>query len=354
MSKIIHSAAVNKGQGPLFLQLLLNLGQLVWLKPSAKEPTLFLLVISDIINSRDHNWAISEKGPSWTAPQLDNLARTVEGAMSTRSRSGVLLLDPLEFLRYCTVPLLQEIEAAKGDGGGGSCFEVVTKVILAIYQPDSVIMAGYKDWFSHDTHFELLAVLLRLQTLKSPWSIDRLYGDRRSTTSIPRRGGQHLESIANMCETVVSRLATAIKASDRKMANDQQARVAKFLDLVQKDGALDVESKLGVAPLILVCRSHLAMKLEAPQLPVEISVLCQRPLWRFRSAEPELTDRSDTPLALGLVAVFDIARMCEELMQDIAQVIIIAYLTVKVYVYVTNDTFVLNLIGYRCTIDFFI
>ncbi|KFH66102.1 hypothetical protein MVEG_08203 [Podila verticillata NRRL 6337] len=321
VSKIVHSAAVNKGQGPLFLQLLLDLGQLVWLKPSAEEPTLFLLVISDIINNRDHNWVISEKAPSWTASQLDNFARTVEGGMSTRSRSGVLLLDPLEFLKYCAMPLLREMESAKGDGGGGSCFEVVTKVILAIYQPNSAIMAGYKDWFSHDAHFELLTALLHLQTLKSPWSMDRLYGNRRSTTSIPRRGGQHLDSVANMCEAVVSRLATAIEASDRKMVNDQQARVAMFLDLLQKDGAIDVESKLGVTPLILACRSYMAPNLEIPQLPVEISVLCQRPLWRFRSAEPELMDSSDIPVALGLVVVFDISRMCEELMQDIAQAI---------------------------------
>lgn len=329
MSKIVHSAAVNKGQGPLFLQLLLNLGQLVWLKPSAEEPTLFLLVISDIINNRDHNWVISAKGPSWAASQLDNFARTVEGGMSTRSRSGALLLDPLEFLKYCAMPLLREMESAKGDGGGGSCFEVVTKVILAIYQSNSAIMAGYKDWFSHDAHFELLTTLLRLQTSKSPWSMDRLYGYRRSTTSIPRRGGQHLDSVANMCEAVVSRLATAIEASDRKMVNDQQVRVAMFLDLLQKDGAIDVESKLGVTPLMLACRSHMATKLEIPQLPVEISVLCQRPLWRFRSAESELTDSLDTPVALGLVAVFDIARMCEELMQDIAQVTVDAYRTMK-------------------------
>ncbi|KAF9396504.1 hypothetical protein CPC16_001186 [Podila verticillata] len=321
VSKIVHSAAVNKGQGPLFLQLLLDLGQLVWLKPSAEEPTLFLLVISDIINNRDHSWVISEKAPSWTASQLDNFARTVEGGMSTRSRSGVLLLDPLEFLKYCAMPLLREMESAKGDGGGGSCFEVVTKVILAIYQPNSAIMVGYKDWFSHDAHFELLTALLHLRTLKSPWSMDRLYGNRRSTTSIPRRGGQHLDSVANMCEAVVSRLATAIEASDRKMVNDQQARVAMFLDLLQKDGAIDVESKLGVTPLILACRSYMAPNLDIPQLPVEISVLCQRPLWRFRSAEPELMDSSDIPVALGLVVVFDISRMCEELMQDIAQAI---------------------------------
>jgi hypothetical protein len=323
VSKIIHSAAVNKGQGPLFLQLLLNLGQLVWLKPSAEEPTLFLLVISDIINNRDHNWTISGKGAPWTAAQLDNFARTVEGAMSTRSRSGVLLLDPVEFLNYCTIPLLKEMERITGDGNRFSCFDVVTKVILAIYQPDSTVMTGYKSWFSHDAHLELLMALLRLQTLKSPWSMDRLCCDGQSSTWIPRRGGQHIDSVSNMCEGVVARLASAIEASDRKMDSEQQARLSNFFELVQRDGTIDVESKLGVAPLILACRRHLAMELDIPRLPVEMSGLFNRPLWQFTCKEPEPSNKSDVPVVLGLMAAFDIGRLCEELMQDIGQVTII-------------------------------
>ncbi|KAG0099293.1 hypothetical protein BGZ93_008238 [Podila epicladia] len=319
--KIIYSAAVNKGQGPLFLQLLLNLGQLVWLKPSAEEPTLFQLVISDIINNRDRNWTTSDIGAPWTAAQLDNFAKMVEGAMSTRSRSGVLLLDPVEFLRYCVIPLLKAMEKVSGDEGGGLCFDVVTKVILAIYQGDSMVMAGYKNWFSHDIHFELLAILLYLQTLKSPWSMDRLHGNEQSKKWIPRRGGQHLDSVAIMCEAVVSRLASAIEESDRKMDSGQQAHISKFLDLVLTDGAIDVESKLGVAPLMLACRKHLAMALEIPQLPVEISILFSRPLWQFRCMEWESSDTSEVPIVLGLVAAFDIGRMCEDLMQDIGHAI---------------------------------
>ncbi|KAG0039339.1 hypothetical protein BGZ82_008668 [Podila clonocystis] len=321
VSKIIHSATVNKGQGPLFLQLLLNLGQLVWLRPSAEDPTLFLLVISDIINNRDHNWTISDEGAPRTVAQLDNFAKMVEGAMSTRSRSGVLLLDPSEFLRYCAIPMLKEMEIVTGDEGGGPCFDVVTKVILAIYLTDSTVMTGYNDWFSLDAHYELLAILLRLQTLKSPWSMDRLHGDEHSTTWIPRRGGQYLDSIAIMCEAVVSRLASAVEESDRKMDSGQRTRVSKFLELVQKDGAIDVESKLCVAPLMLACRRNLAMELDIPLLPVEISGLFNRPLWQFRCKESEPSDRLEVPVVLSLVAAFDIGRLCEELMQDIGQAI---------------------------------
>ncbi|KAF9331424.1 hypothetical protein BG006_005709 [Podila minutissima] len=345
VSKIIHSAAVNKGQSPLFLQLLLNLGQLVWLKSSSEEPTLFQLVVSDIINNRDHNWTICDKGARWTAAQLDNFSKMVEGAMSTRSRSGVLLLDPAEFLGHCAIPLLKDMEKVSGDEGGGSCFDVVTKVILAIYKTDSTVMTGYKDWFSRDTHFELLAILLHLQTLKSPWSMDRLHGDEQSKAWIPRRGGQHLDCIAIMCEAIVSRLASAIEASDRKMDSGQQARVSRFLDLVQTDGAIDMESKLGVAPLMLACRRHLAMELEIPQMPVEISFLFSRPLWQFRCKEPEPSDKSKVPVVLALVAAFDIGRMCEELMQDIGQAVAVPSSSISD---VTPNKVMLVAVLYRC------
>ncbi|KAG0032175.1 hypothetical protein BGZ81_011514 [Podila clonocystis] len=319
VSKIVHSATVNKGQGPLFLQLLLDLGQLVWLKPSAEDPTLFLLVISDIINNREHNWTFSDEGAPRTAAQLENFAKMVEGAMSTRSRSGVLLLDPSEFLRYCAIPMLKVMERVTGDKGGGPCFDVVTKIILAIYLTDSTVMTGYSDWFSLDAHSELLAILLHLQTLKSPWSMDRLHRDEHSTTWIPRRGGQHLDSIMIMCEAVVSRLASAVEESDKKMDSGQRTRLSKFLELVQRDGAIDVESKLSVAPLMLACRRNLAMELDIPLLPVEISGLFNRPLWQFRCKESEPSNRSEVPVVLSLVAAFDIGRLCEELMQDIGQ-----------------------------------
>ncbi|KAF9317200.1 hypothetical protein BG003_001065 [Podila horticola] len=72
---------------------------------------------------------------------------------------------------------------------------------------------------------------------------------------------------------------------------------------------------------MLACRRHMAMELEIPRLPFEVSVLFNRPLWQFTCKEPESSDKSDVPVVLGLVAAFDIGRLCEELMQDIGQAI---------------------------------
>ncbi|KAF9428771.1 hypothetical protein BGZ94_001091 [Podila epigama] len=323
LSRIVLAATLNKGQSHLFLQLLANLGQLVWLRADKEQPTLLLLVIADFINSRQYDSRETAMGGfSWTQPHQDNFSKLVEGAMVTRSRSGNPLLDPVEFISYCVIPLLQQMVKSNGlERSGSACFGAVAKTVLVMYGQDSLaIGGGRQSMLAHDAHFDLLLLLLRLQTLECPWSLDRLCQESGiKTRVVPRRGGKDFETVSNMCEIIVSRLTLAVEATWSKLNDEQKLRVEKFLHDVQNDDAIEVESEFCVVPLALVCRQHLAIAIDIPRLPGEISILCERPLARFEYLEPIPSDRAHISLVSGLISVLYLGRMCDPIFQDITQ-----------------------------------
>ncbi|KAG0344536.1 hypothetical protein BG004_004371 [Podila humilis] len=321
VSKIVRSASINKGQWSLSLNLLAHLGQLVWLKSDADQPELLLLAVSDIINRRHHKWTFSaDVGVEWTTSECDNLVKMIEGAMTTGSRSGVVLLHPEELLESCVIPFLDKLSGCTEDGKDDPFVEVVSKIILTIYSLDSRVISEDKDLLGQSVHCTLLMVLLRLQSQMAPWSIEYVFGTKVQKAGICSRGGQHVERVYDMCEAVVKRLASAMENTRAQLTRTAKDHLNSFVRDLNRDKFILQESKLAVVPFILACKRNVGIDIPIPQLPNVISVICKRPLGLFHYAKPWAVE-PHRPANLGLITAFVSGRMCDEAMHDITQAI---------------------------------
>ncbi|KAG0367104.1 hypothetical protein BGZ54_004387 [Gamsiella multidivaricata] len=313
IAKIVHNAFVNRGQCSILIQLLVNSGQLPWLRTDSKAPTLLVSVIHDILCEPDSEITV------YNQDQHRNFVDFVLKATSTENRHGQVVINPTEFLVGCAAPLL-----ARMIGGEKSTFfRSVTGILMKMYGWKSTALLVNGDWFDHQIHLRILLQLLQLRTMESAWTADQIDSrfqvpgsGRQGFEHKGRGGGEHMEDVSGLCERLVSRMSSHIGSMDINMqtGNDVADVISRTLE--QSIPLLDLESQLVLVPLLSACRQHLDTDLPLPALPPTISLLCQDHLNTFNyQGSSEFSGKQDLSTALFLV--LDVARMCEETMAEI-------------------------------------
>ncbi|KAK3814628.1 MAG: hypothetical protein J3R72DRAFT_480506 [Linnemannia gamsii] len=329
LSRVVHSIIVNRGQRGLLIHVILGLGQLAWLRVSPTEPTLLIVVLQHLLHKPT---ADEDGGPElpWSDQQLDNFVDFVTNAMAMRSFStGMLVLDPTELLTDCVAPFLDEMEV----GHPSPLFQAVTRILLKIYEPEPVqaLSAGVtgialqgEKLLPRGIQLQILLRLLQLRTQENHWTADSGQGCCRKT-AVDRCGGEHLDGLSRLCETIVLRMNAYVSSS---IDFDQEERelFSEFLQSVQEAGSepVDLESSLIVVPLIEACRRNMALDMGLPILPIGLFGLCGDRLKVFEYSR-SVSQHTDLLLsdkaAEALVLLLDLGRMCDDVLADMIQAI---------------------------------
>ncbi|KAF8975885.1 hypothetical protein BGZ46_008767 [Entomortierella lignicola] len=321
IAKIVKNAMVNRGQSSILLEVLVNLGQLAWLRTSSLEKTLFVTVIHDTLLSKDK----SEETISSQTLGHHNFVEFILKALVKMSNINLLALDPTEFLRDCVDPLFHTII----QGAESLFFNAVVTILMKLYQPEFGSGVIDAEWLSQDIHLKILIRLLQLRTIKSSWSVDRPFSHTGSRTVANRLtkneqedgGANCLEDISRICELLVSRLSAHI-SSTMKGGDSNYTGIDNFLQIVQQhDGLLDLESRLIAVPILLACQKHLHRNIHLPELPKEIWPICRDRLKLLLVAKQTNEQERTVELSEALLNALGLGRMNDDVIGDVVQAI---------------------------------
>lgn len=319
---MVHSIIVNRGQCALLIQAILGLGQLAWLRASPSEPTLLLSVLQHLLHKPPAN--DFDPGLTWSEQQQDNFVDFMAKAMAKRSpTTGMLLLDPTAFLVDCVAPFLDELES----GNPSPLFQSVTRILLIIYERESVqastagVMESEK-LIPRGIQLRILLRLLQLRTMHNPWTAEGHDGRRKTT--VERCGGEHLDGLSRLCETIVLRM-NAYVSSLAEYDLKEREQFAEFGQAVQEASCVlvDLESRLITVPLMDACKRNLMLDIGLPSLPGELFHLCGDRLRVFeysRSISQNLNILTMETAAEAIVLFLSLGRMCDDLLADMIQV----------------------------------
>ncbi|KAG0315490.1 hypothetical protein BGZ99_007430 [Dissophora globulifera] len=331
VAKIVRTACENRGQCAILLQVLVSLGQLPWLRSSATEPSLLVTVLSDMLNDTDR---VHTK--SFDQHRYRNFSEFTQRAMTKRSPSGNLVMEPVEFLQECVVPMIDRLITQRAESSASTAFfSSIVNTLMGLYGSASGGESSlHHEWLFHGIHFRVLLRLLRLRTMESSWTADsvathlgRHWGTR--TRRKRRDDGKHAEDISRLCDQIVSQVALqqyiqSILAGTVPGCKD----FGDLLDSVAQDSVqLNLESKLLVVPMLQVYRDCIPGKESGfPTLPLSMWPLCRDSLKLFDyqgvlEFEEETLMMQNQGLLRALVFVMDTGRMCDEAMDDIVQAI---------------------------------
>ncbi|KAG0375424.1 hypothetical protein BGX24_009133 [Mortierella sp. AD032] len=303
--------------------------KLAWLRVSPTEPTLLIVVLQHLLHKPT---ADEDGGPElpWSDQQLDNFVDFVANAMAMRSFStGMLVLDPTELLTDCVAPFLDEMEV----GHPSPLFLAVTRILLKIYEPEPVqaLSAGVtgialegEKLLPRGIQLQILLRLLQLRTQENNWTADSGQGCCRKT-AVDRCGGEHLDGLSRLCETIVLRM-NAYVSSSADFDQEERELFSEFLQSVQGASSepVDLESSLVVVPLIEACRRNMALDMGLPILPIGLFGLCGDRLKVFEYSR-SVSQHTDLLLsdkaAEALVLLLDLGRMCDDVLADMIQAI---------------------------------
>ncbi|OAQ24943.1 hypothetical protein K457DRAFT_141470 [Linnemannia elongata AG-77] len=327
LSRVVHSIIVNRGQCALLLQAILELGQLAWLRASPSEPTLLLSVLQHLLyKPTAHD---SDPGLTWSEQQQDNFVDFVVKAMTKRSpTTGMSLLDPTEFLVDCVAPFLDELES----GHLSSLFQSITRILLTIYERGSVQASTTTEVMESERpiprgiQLRILLRLLQLRTIHNPWVAEG--HDSHRKTTVERSGGEHLDGLTRLCETIVRTMAAYV-SSLAEYDQEERELFEGFGQAVQEaSGALvDLESRLITVPLMDACQ-NLTLDMGLPSLPEELFYLCGDRLRAFKyscSISQNLGILTMDKAAEAIVLFLGLGRMCDHVLADMIQAIDFGY-----------------------------
>ncbi|KAF9134051.1 hypothetical protein BGW39_008270 [Mortierella sp. 14UC] len=273
----------------------------------------------------------SGPGLAWSDQQQANFVDFVSKAMARRSSTtGMLVLDPTEFLTACVAPYLDEMmETGRRPS---PLFRVVTQILLRIYEPEpvqvsSAAVAGVFEGerlLPRGIQLQILLRLLQLRTRENPWTAEG-QGCRRKP-SVDRCGGEHLDGLSRLCEAIVLRM-NAYVSSLTEFEQDERELFSEFLQSIQEASSepVDLESALVVVPLMEACRRNMALDVGLPCLPAGLFGLCGDGLKVFEYSGSILQHRdvvlSVCKAAEALVLCLDLGRMCDDVLADMIQAI---------------------------------
>ncbi|KAG0297065.1 hypothetical protein BGZ96_007766 [Linnemannia gamsii] len=270
---------------------------------------------------------INDPGLTWGEQQQDNFADFVVNAMTKRSNTtGMLLLDPTAFLTDCVAPFLDEMES----GQPSPLFQSVTRILLAIYErePAQAPAAGVsasERLLPHGIQRRILLRLLQLRTRENPWTAEGR--DSCKKAMVERGGGEHLDGLSRLCETIVARMNAHV-SSLAKYDQEERELFLEFGKAVQGKSSsgesVDLESRLIIVPLIDACRRNLALDMGLPSLPSGLFGLCGDRLRVFeysRSVSQHLGLLSLDKAAEAVILFLDLGRMCDDVLADLIQAI---------------------------------
>ncbi|KAG0017160.1 hypothetical protein BGZ80_008560 [Entomortierella chlamydospora] len=321
VAKVVGNAMINRGQSTILLEVLVNLGQLSWLRSDPTEKILLVAVIHDIMLS-EHK---SEETLSDQKNQHRNFVEFILKAFVKRSPVNQVALDATDFLKECVEPLIDTIV----EGTETSFFSPVVAILMKLYQPEFGASVIDEEWLSQDTHLKILLQLLLLRTVKSSWTASQMCGHAKPRTTIrqlPRDKqedvvGDSLEDISKLSELLVSRLSAHVGSMALRDDNSYEG-IDNFLQAIgEQDGSIDLESRLIAAPFIITCQQHLHKNVQLPVLPKEIWPLCRNYLKLFSLCQPTSQHVQGVDLLQALLIVLDVGRMCDDIILDITQAI---------------------------------
>ncbi|KAG0214324.1 hypothetical protein BGX33_002249 [Mortierella sp. NVP41] len=327
IARMAQSIIVNRGQCALLLQAILGLGQLAWLRVDPTQPTLLVAVLQHFIHRPT---TTGDAGLTWSEQQQDNFVDFVVQAMGKRSNAtGMLLLDPTEFLTECVTPFLDKMEA----GQPSLLFQAIARILLKIYERGPVepaavaviaamVVEGERQLLPSGIQLRILLRLLQLRTLENPWTAEAQ--ERRRRTTVDRSGGEHLDGISKLCETIVLRL-NAYVSSLAECAEDERDLFSAFVQAVQGEngGFVDLESRLITVPLMEPCRRNLELDAALPRLPPGLFGLCGYRLKIFEYSSPPARNDNvgNGGSSEAVVLLMDMGRMCDDVLADLIQAV---------------------------------
>ncbi|KAF9163902.1 hypothetical protein BGX20_001159 [Mortierella sp. AD010] len=321
VAKIVGNAMVNRGQSAILLEVLVNLGQLPWLRTDPTEKNLLVAVIHDIMFS-EHK---SEETLSDQKNQHRNFVEFILKAFVKKSPINQVALDATDFLKECVEPLIDTMVK----GTETSFFSPVVAILMKLHQPEFGASVIDEEWLSQDIHLKILLQLLLLRTVKSSWTASQICDHAKPRTTIrqlPRdkQGdfvGDSLEDISKLSELLVSRLSAHVGSMALRDGSSYEG-IDNFLQAIgEQDGSIDLESHLIAAPFIIACQQHLHSNVQLPALPKEIWPLCRNYLKLFSLRQPTREHTRGVDLLQALLIVLDMGRMCDDIMLDITQAI---------------------------------
>ncbi|KAF9920489.1 hypothetical protein FBU30_009679 [Linnemannia zychae] len=382
LSRVIQSILINRGQGTILIQAILGLGQLAWLRIHPTEPTLLITVLQGILLSHSSSQprpslsssssslsstpltALNTKKGSrdetdprliWNQPQQDNLVDFVTRAMTKRSSTtGMVLLDPTEFLIECVAPYLDAMDVNQPN----VLFQPLARILLKMYEQEPIVSTSTtsttiaphtttllenKTQLPLQIQLQILHRLLQLRTQENPWTVvEQNYGRK---ANVDRCGGVHLDYLSRLCEAIVADITANVHTLFTKYDPQDQASLQEFGQLIQEESldSIDFESRLVIVPLLEAYNKNLPPKAQSsslqqyPRLPIAVSGLCGHRLDVFEYSEKSLDGRrfwsgqesvqnvgsmmmqSMDRIAEALVVFLDVGRMCDDVLADMVQ-----------------------------------
>ncbi|KAF9908435.1 hypothetical protein BX616_000152 [Lobosporangium transversale] len=336
VSKIIYNAIVNRGQCTILLQVLINLGQLPWLRSTPETPTLLVRVLHDILLE---NSDIS--GNVGTIEQhYRNFSEFIYMAFTIKNDANQVVLSVAEFLKECAIPLFNHMIQGTVKSIQSKFFHAVAASLLKLYETDLVVPVVGESLLPHEIHSETLLRLLQLRTVKNSWVMNRIKGRigpqlkaRKSAGVLEGNEGdkiafvEHMNDISRLCESLVARISTnvlsIVMAGGSKDSRDWITYTAQKLR--DETMSIDLESQLMTTRLLRACQQHLgkdSVLSSLPPLPTSIWPLCHDHLKMFKYGEkPNFNTETarDSNLLEALLLVLDLGRMNDDLLADILQ-----------------------------------
>lgn len=307
MIKIVESASINRGQCPLLLRTLLELGQLAWLRTPFTQRALLAIVIHDVVCE-------VRQRSTWSPHQLENFAEFILGATGQPTLTRECLLDKTEFLVECVVPLLERI--AQHDG---SVFlKPIVAVLVQLYEASSPGQPQTHQWLHHEVHATVLLRLLDLADLQRPRFTKGNMGSRG--------GGQQFDDISRLCELIVSALTEQVQSiSSAYPSHLVRPLWAALHHLQDSDDVLDEASRLVTLPLLRACSQHMSEADWKPELDSRVFHVCGGKLANYQVSAMEDMDMDESratepALAQAILLLLHYASLCDDIANDLIQV----------------------------------
>ncbi|KAI8354939.1 hypothetical protein B0O80DRAFT_50293 [Mortierella sp. GBAus27b] len=314
IAKVVQNAIVNRGQCATLLQVLVNIGQLPWLRASPKSATLLVAVLRDLLcNSKIESTESIE-----ALQEHHNLVEFVKRAVMTSSPTSQVLLDPKEFLEECIPRFMEHLL----NGNETTLFPAVSAILMEFYGSGSFASAMVTSWLDHEIHYKILLLLLRLRTMKSGL-ISYLIEDGYQPSGYD---DELMEDICRVCDNLVVRMTSYMESAT---INQRPTRhgVDGFLEAicVDEDQSIDLESRLTVVPLLNACRQYLDKDPTLPELPFDIQPLCRDYLRVFEYQGIRTSSKRQSCNSLevsrALTLMLGVGRVCGEVLADVLQAI---------------------------------
>ncbi|GJJ70087.1 hypothetical protein EMPS_02436 [Entomortierella parvispora] len=313
LHKIVEAASMNRGQCPVLLRTLLDLGQLSWLRATTAEPALLAAVIQDII--------CEVKGKStWTPHQLDNFAEFLFGAVTQLSSSRQPLLDRIEFLVECVVPLLKMMRQRKES----DFFKPVAVVLTKTYETTASEPLQSQQWLQNEVQATVLLYLLDLCNQQRP----NVLGDSLPGVQI-RVGSSQFEDLSRLCSLMVSILADQVHSSSTAFVNHQVRALWSTISVLQ-DSSVNVysTSQLVALPLLRACGLRISNVEWKPDLDRRISILCGDKMQVCRISPLRVISKTGSRsteqsliLAQAILLFLHYSSLCDIVAEDLIQAV---------------------------------